>query len=65
MVGQSRESGIDGHFLSSTRGTSGNKDASVLASEGTLKPETTSGIPEHLSWILELVIVILSIRRGG
>ena len=48
VVGQGRESGVDSHFLSSTKGTGGNEDTGVLAAEGTLGPESTSGIPEGL-----------------
>lgn len=49
VVAQRREGGVDSHFLSSTGGTSRNEDASVLASEATIQPETTGGIPEGLS----------------
>lgn len=48
VVGQGGEGGIDGHFLTSTRGTRGNEDTGVLASEGAASPETTGGIPEGL-----------------
>jgi len=48
VVGQRRQSGVDSHFLSSTRGTSGNEDTGVLATEGTLGPEPTGSIPEGL-----------------
>jgi hypothetical protein len=48
VVGQGRESSVDSHLLSSTRGAGGNEDTSVLASEGTLNPETTCGVPEGL-----------------
>jgi len=65
VVGQGRECGVDGHFLSSTRGTGGNEDAGVLASESTLSPETTSSIPEDLRQVCVSVLVILSNRRGG
>ena len=34
--------------MTSTRGTCGNEYTGVLASEGALGPETTSGIPEGL-----------------
>lgn len=63
MVTQRRESGIDSHFLPSTRATGGNEDTSILAGEGTSSPETTSGIPEGLSCIYKSAFVILSIRR--
>ena len=48
VVGQGRERRVDSHFLSSTRSTGGNEDTGVLASESTLGPETTGGIPEGL-----------------
>lgn len=48
VVGQGREGSIDGHFLTSTEGTGGNEDTSVLSAESTLGPESTSGIPESL-----------------
>jgi hypothetical protein len=65
VVGQRRERGVDGHFLPSARGTGGNKDTGVLASEGTTSPETTRGIPEDLRRIGRSVHDILSIGRGG
>ena len=61
---QGRECGVDSHFLSSTRGTGGNEDTGVLASESTLSPETTSGIPEDLRRVRVSVLIILSNRRG-
>lgn len=64
VVAQGRESGVDGHFLPSTRGAGGNKDAGVLASEGTLSPEPTGGIPKGLRRIRGSVSVILSNRRS-
>jgi len=48
VVGQGRESAIDGHFLSSTRSASGNEDTCVLSSKSTLNPETTGSIPKGL-----------------
>ena len=48
VMGQGGESGIDGHFLPSTRGTGGNEDTGVLARESTLDPEATSSIPKDL-----------------
>jgi len=64
VMGQSRERGVDGHLLSSTRTGGGNKDTSVLSSESTRSPEATSSIPECLSRIHVSVSVILSDRHG-
>ena len=48
VVGQGRERRVDNHFLSSIRTAGGNEDTGILASESTLGPETTSGVPEGL-----------------
>jgi len=48
MVGQGGEGSVDGHFLTSTKGTGGNEDTGILSTERTLGPESTSGIPESL-----------------
>lgn len=65
VVGQGRENGVDGHFLSSSEGTGGNEGTGVLATEGTLGPEATSGIPEGLWEIHVSASVILSDGRRG
>lgn len=48
VVGEGREGVHDGRLLTTTGGTSGNKDTGILAPEGTSLPLTTSLVPEGL-----------------
>ncbi len=48
VVGQGGKGGDDSCLLTSTMGSSRDKDTSILSSELTTSPEGTSGIPERL-----------------
>lgn len=65
VVGQGGEGGVDSHFLTPTKCTGGNEDTGVLATKGTLGPETTGGVPEGLCSNHESTSVISPDRRAG
>jgi hypothetical protein len=56
VVGQCRERSNDGALLSTTRGSSRDKDASVLAPVSTGAPLASSGVPEGLPLSWEVTI---------